>query len=75
MNYYIKEEINGVAVSAHVSTLDRTYKYFQITPETGFPFFIRYDAASKKWRTAAEIYKTDPKVVELVGKWLNEKLK
>jgi len=73
MSYYINEKVKGVDFNARVSILDETYKYFQITPETGLPFFIRYDRVAKKWRTAAEIYKTDPQVVEIVGCWINNK--
>lgn len=74
MSYYINEKVKGIDINARVSVVNETYKYYQITPESGFPFFIRYDRSARKWRTAAEIFKTDPKVVELVGSWINNKL-
>lgn len=71
MNFYIHEHVEGVTFNAHVALLDETYKYFQITPDAGFPFFIRFDRSTKKWRAVAEIYKTDPKIIEVIGRLIN----
>lgn len=74
MSYHINEKVKGIDINARVSVLNEAYKYYQITPEIGFPFFIRYDRSSRKWRTVAEIFKTDPQVVELVGSWINSRI-
>ncbi len=75
MKFNISDRVEGVAFNAEVALLDETYNYFQITPQEGMPFFIRYDRTSKKWKTVAEIYQTDPQIVEVVGSWINENLK
>lgn len=70
MSFYILEKSD---FNAKVSVLDESYRYFQITPSTGMPFYIRYDKQTRKWKPVAEIYETDPKIIKLVGEWLTER--
>ena len=69
MSLYTLEERG---FNAKVSVLDETYRYFQITPESGLPFYVRYDKQSRRWKAVAEIYQTDPAIVQIVGEWLSE---
>jgi hypothetical protein len=75
MKLNINDGLEGISYNAEVSLLDETYNYFQVTPKEGLPFFIRYDESLQKWKTVAEIYRTDPKIVEVVGSWINQNLK
>ena len=64
--------LEGIGVNVKVLVLDQTYRYFQVTPEAGLPFYIRYDKHSRKWKAVAEIYQTDPRLVEVVAEWLSK---
>lgn len=65
-------KVKGRDMNVSVSVVDEFYRYIQVTPESGLPFYMRYDKITRKWKPVAEIFKTDPEIVKGVGEWLSE---